>query len=267
MKIEIGNIYHSCECGDFKVLSKDINNPNRHPYYIIKFLTTGYVTSARYDVINCGNVFDPYYPKNYGIGFLGTSSDGSILDKSMYNRWDNMLSRCYNTTNAAYNLYGGVGITVCDRWHCYANFLEDVKTLPGYIDMINNPNITFHLDKDILQAGLPSHMKVYSPQTCMFVPACVNMVQIAKDHLDDHSNIFHNVIEHHGGYNVEIQVNNHIYRIGRYKDPIIAANAANHARRILGLNILNTEIPYISQEEVNSQNIRTKKNVMANIIE
>lgn len=255
-KVEIGGIYHSNFCGDYMIL--DFDRSHSRTYYKIKFLQTGYETSMRGDLVKTGYVNDPYYPKIYGVGYLGELNDEDKRLKSlMYKRWSNMISRCYNINDDAYYAYGALGIKVCDRWHCFANFLNDVKYLPGFNDMINNPNIKYQLDKDILQQGVPANMKVYSPETCMFVPSYVNSVQVAIDHIDEHNNIYHNVIFHHNAYKVEIQVNNYTYRIGTYKDPIVAANAANHARRLLGLKILNTDVPFISQEEVNSQNIRT----------
>ena len=262
MAVEVGKIYTSVECGDFLVLCKDNDNINRHPYYKVKFLYTGYERSARYDTILNGNVFDPYFPKICNIGYLGVSDDGSNLDLSLFDRWRNIICRCYDVNNKYYHFYGGKGVTVCERWHCYANFLKDYPLLPGYQDMINNPNIRYHIDKDILQCGIPDYQKVYSPTTCMLVPAFMNSVQNAKDHFEEHSNKYFNVIKKNNKYNVEIQINNERHRIGRYQDPIVAANAANHARELFGLEVLNTGIPYIPKEEVNAQNLRSVKKVM-----
>ena len=265
MKVEIGKIYKSNFCGEFIVLNKEGYRGTKL-YYNIKFLQTGYETTARYDTIVVGNVNDPYYPKIYGVGYFGEPKNNEKIDPSIRNRWERMMSRCYNINDENYYTYGGIGITVCIRWHCYTNYAEDYKLLPGYNDMINNPHIKYHLDKDILQQGIPSNQKVYSPTTCMFVPVFENSIQVAIDHADAHSNDYYNVIHHHGAYNVELQIFSITRRIGRYKDPIIAANGANHARRIYGLPILNTNVPYISPEEVNAQNIRKNLYEMVRII-
>ena len=37
-----------------------------------------------------------------------------------------MLARCYNPKNNSYSVYGGRGIKVCERWHRYIGFLEDM---------------------------------------------------------------------------------------------------------------------------------------------
>ena len=48
-----------------------------------------------------------------------------------YRAWDAMLARCYNVKNNRYNLYGGRGITVCERWrHSFVNFYADMGDPP-----------------------------------------------------------------------------------------------------------------------------------------
>lgn len=52
-----------------------------------------------------------------------------------------MKQRCFNTKAQAYKLYGGRGITVCDRWLDFINFYNDM--LPGWkkglhLDRIDN---------------------------------------------------------------------------------------------------------------------------------
>ena len=57
-----------------------------------------------------------------------------------YTVWKNMKDRCQNSKNKNFNNYGGRGITVCERWHDFINFLEDMGEKPkGYqIDRIDN---------------------------------------------------------------------------------------------------------------------------------
>lgn len=44
--------------------------------------------------------------------------------------WADMLSRCRSPTHHAYASYGGRGITVCERWHTFDNFWEDLGPRP-----------------------------------------------------------------------------------------------------------------------------------------
>lgn len=41
-----------------------------------------------------------------------------------------MIERCSNPTHIAYERYGGRGITVCERWTDFKNFLEDMGERP-----------------------------------------------------------------------------------------------------------------------------------------
>lgn len=59
---------------------------------------------------------------------------------SIHNIWMNMRQRCRNPKNKRYWEYGGRGITVCDRWQIFENFLADMGERPSLkhsLDRIN----------------------------------------------------------------------------------------------------------------------------------
>jgi hypothetical protein len=58
----------------------------------------------------------------------------------IYRVWGKMLARCENPKNPAFTDYGGRGITICERWHTFENFLEDMgEPSPGLtIDRLDN---------------------------------------------------------------------------------------------------------------------------------
>ena len=48
-----------------------------------------------------------------------------------YASWKNMKRRCKNKTVAMWDRYGGRGISYCDRWEVFENFLEDMGIRPA----------------------------------------------------------------------------------------------------------------------------------------
>lgn len=164
----IGKIFKSRNYGDFKVISKDMNDR-----YFIKFIDTGYKTSAKLGNINEGKVKDFLKPTVAGVGYLGEYTNtfrerDAKLYKSLISRWQSMLCRCYDSKDASYGTYGGSGIKVSERWHNFSNYLNDVIKLPGFNreDVING---ILHLDKDKLQYNLPKYKMIYSKDTCCWI--------------------------------------------------------------------------------------------------
>jgi hypothetical protein len=57
----------------------------------------------------------------------GHARDGAT---PTYHSWAGMIARCTNENHAAYPYYGGSGITVCERWLEFPNFLADMGEKP-----------------------------------------------------------------------------------------------------------------------------------------
>ena len=57
-----------------------------------------------------------------------------------YRAWRAMKGRCLNTAHKDYPKYGAAGITLCEEWHKFENFLADMGTRPAgtSIDRIDN---------------------------------------------------------------------------------------------------------------------------------
>ena len=63
-----------------------------------------------------------------------------MYKSSIYTAWDNMIQRCENIKCPTYKYYGGRGIKICERWHKFENFYEDMGDKPPglSIDRIDN---------------------------------------------------------------------------------------------------------------------------------
>lgn len=131
---------------------------------VIKF-ENGYLVKTSYDHFKSGYVKNLFYPSVYGVGFLGGEID-CIDDKkrTKYNCWNSMLQRCYDKNfhikNPTYK-----DCTVCKEWHNFQNFSKWYDE--NFYKIIGEKMC---LDKDILVKG----NKIYSPETCIFVPQIIN---------------------------------------------------------------------------------------------
>ena len=68
-------------------------------------------------------------------GFAGRSTQHPL-----YNIWAGIMDRCHNQSARDYYLYGGRGISVCERWKHIENFIADMgdRHYGRSIDRINN---------------------------------------------------------------------------------------------------------------------------------
>lgn len=57
-----------------------------------------------------------------------------------YQTWRGMIERCTSKKHKNYDRYGGRGITFCERWREYQNFVDDMGERPDgrNLDRINN---------------------------------------------------------------------------------------------------------------------------------
>ena len=54
--------------------------------------------------------------------------------------WSSMIERCRNPNSTGYGHYGGRGITVCERWQSFENFLADMGERPEGTSLDRFPN-------------------------------------------------------------------------------------------------------------------------------
>lgn len=60
---------------------------------------------------------------------------------SEYRSWVSMRSRCFDPKNKKYPIYGGRGITVCERWFSFNSFMYDMGRKPDPKFTIERDNV------------------------------------------------------------------------------------------------------------------------------
>ena len=121
-----------------------------------------------------GNIKCPYEPRTFGIGCIG---EGKYKGKEngethkYYVIWVSMLQRCYDPKyQEKYPTYNR-----CKVEDFFLNFQHMCEWLDeNYYEV---PGEKMHLDKDILCKG----NKVYSRETCIFVPERINLLFVKRD--------------------------------------------------------------------------------------
>lgn len=164
--VKLGDTFYANEGSECTVI--DLLNKTE---CTIEFLDTfKYRYTVKFINLINGAIKNPYHPSVYNIGYVGVGkykiSENRKHTKA-YKTWNHILGRCYNKTNKDYKWYGGKNVKICDEWLCFQNFAKWF-----YENYPNIENIKFNLDKDLLQKNVEN--KIYSPETCVFLPQGVN---------------------------------------------------------------------------------------------
>ena len=129
---------------------------------------------AEYSAFKKGNIKCVYERRVFDVGYLG---DGKYKSREngkktkCYNTWQSMLERCYDPKfqerRPTYK-----GCTVYNEWLNFQNFAEWYEN--NYYEIEDK---VMCLDKDILSKG----NKIYSPETCIFIPNEINLLFTKRD--------------------------------------------------------------------------------------
>jgi hypothetical protein len=133
----------------------------------IQFEDKTIIKNKRYNEIKEGKIKNPHHKSVHGVGFVGIGKykvSFKNIHTKYYTCWRGMLERCYckkfHSKKPTY-----IGCSVADDWHNFQNFAK-------WFDENYNPETMqgWQLDKDILVKG----NKIYSSETCCFVPNNIN---------------------------------------------------------------------------------------------
>jgi hypothetical protein len=65
--------------------------------------------------------------KGVSCGCLNKRCKKHLMTKTnIYTRWSSMMRRCHSPNTKRYKDYGARGITVCEAWHTFENFFNDM---------------------------------------------------------------------------------------------------------------------------------------------
>lgn len=137
----------------------------------VRLMGTNYTVKASWRQLMDARIKNPFKLNAFG-GYLGVDENGKFFNmkdpyiRRAYHLWFNMLQRV--SENEMYN-----NVSICERWSCFANFLEDLPKIKGYDKWYTSGKYEYVLDKDILQWGVVH--KVYSPETVCFVTLRENL--------------------------------------------------------------------------------------------
>ena len=129
---------------------------------------------ATYQSFTNGEIKCPYEKRYYGMGYLGEGkykvSENRKIKKE-FDIWHHMLQRCYDPKyQERHPTYKGCRVE---------NYLLNFQRICEWIE--NNyyevPGEMMCLDKDILCKG----NKIYSRETCIFVPERINLLFVKSD--------------------------------------------------------------------------------------
>lgn len=147
-----------------------INNKNCS----IRFDDGTIVRNLQYHQVRKGLVKNYFCKSVYGTGFIGEGTYSASIDgktTKYYEYWSNMIQRCYDKSIQEKHLTY-INCFVTEEWHNFQNFAK------WYEDNYNPETMQgWQLDKDILVKG----NKIYSPETCAFVPAEINNLFVKMD--------------------------------------------------------------------------------------
>jgi len=137
----------------------------------VEFKRNKYKILISYTAFKKGMVKNPYDKSLCGVGYLGEGKYIANINGKhtrTYTIWKGMFDRCYNIKYQL-RLPTYINCTVCEEWYNFQNFGKWYDE--NYYEIENH---MMSLDKDILIKG----NKIYSPETCIFVPQNINTLFI-----------------------------------------------------------------------------------------
>lgn len=247
--------YQSNSCGPFVILREVELNSNGERMVEIIFAETGTRAIVRLFQALRGYAVDKYAPRICGVACIGNGG----CYHPLYNLWHGMIARCYDPNNKNYQYYGAKGVTVCWKWRCFEWFLMDAPKIPGYEDWVKNPS-AYDLDKDGKQLDKPYSERVYSLETCQFIPKGDNLKLVYEFGNQRRTSSYIGVRKTpSGSFAAQVTANKKQLHLGTFDDELAAACARYwYTQDNNLLTALNSTLPRIMSKEEIEQHRLTK---------
>ena len=191
----------------------------------VKFHDPEYTTICRIGNLKKGNVNNPLYPSVYRKGYIGVGKY-STKDVKVYKTWCSLMLRSYDKKfHLSRPTYKDV--TVCEEWHNFQNFAGWCYS-QKFFSFVEKNGRSYHLDKDILVKG----NKVYSPETCCFVPNEINVLLITTRPKKEKYPKGISYLKKCGKFNARLSVGGSMIYLGLFKNLEEAFGAYKEAKEI-----------------------------------
>ena len=215
-----GNLFETNNGGLVKVLSWNSSSD-----IDVVFINTGYISKVKFGNLCQGTVKDHSIPSTYGVGIVGeTVRSMSTERKYLYGVWVKMLERCY-CEKAQFKNPTYKGCTVSDNFKNFSYFHDWCIKQIGFNQTDANGH-QFSLDKDILFKG----NKVYSEDTCCFVPREINNLLLTSKKTRGSYLIGVYKKAQSTKYRAEVRRNGKGHCLGSFNTEIEAFHAYKHAK-------------------------------------
>jgi len=157
----------------------------------------------------------------YGVGVNDwncvVTAGGKLIDE--YCLWKHMLERCFSE-KLKQNQPTYEGVTCSKEWLSMTTFIEDVSQMRGY------GLKGWELDKDIIHKG----NKLYSKDTCCFVPAEVNLLLTKSDNSRGEYPVGVDFRKVSGKFRAQLRINGKLKHLGYFTAPEEAFQAYKAAK-------------------------------------
>ena len=188
----------------------------------VKFQDGTIIEHKQYENFKNGKIKNPMTPIIYGVGFIGVGDYKTCDENGKITRchttWKHMYQRCYDP-KCQEKCQTYKGCTVCEEWNDYQEFGKWFDE--NYYEVGNE---RMALDKDILHKG----NKVYSPNTCIFVPHSINVLFTKRDKARGKYPI--GVYKMGNKFNAQLNKDNERIYLGTYDTPEEAFQAYKIAK-------------------------------------